>query len=208
MTKNSYHHGNLKNALIEAGIQVLADEGLKGLSLRKVARIANVSHAAPYAHFADKQALIAAISTEGFRFLLERIQQTIDHYSDDPLRQLVEASWAYVSFAISNPAHFKITLSGIVEKEWNYPALIELSQASFHQLETIVESCQKQGILQSESTEITALALWSQMHGLSSLILENRLPNERFDQIPKKALVVTLLQHMLLVKIPDEYCVG
>jgi AcrR family transcriptional regulator len=204
MKKNSYHHGNLKNALIEAGIQVLADEGLKGLSLRKVARIANVSHAAPYAHFTDKQALIAAISTEGFRLLYERIQQTIEHFTGDPLRQLVETSWAYVSFAISNPSHFKIIFSGIVEEEWKYPSLIELSQASFQQLNTIVESCKAQGILQSESAEVSALAIWSQMHGLASLILERKLPNEQLEQIPKKALVVAFLQHMIKVEIPHE----
>jgi len=65
MTKKTYHHGDLKNALIRAGIDILAREGVGGLSLRKVARNAGVSHTAPYAHFADKQALIAAISTNG-----------------------------------------------------------------------------------------------------------------------------------------------
>ena len=64
--KKSYHHGDLKNALIKAGADILSNEGVSALSLRKVARKAGVSHAAPYAHFTDKQALIAAISTEGY----------------------------------------------------------------------------------------------------------------------------------------------
>jgi AcrR family transcriptional regulator len=62
MTETTYHHGDLKNALIQAGMEILAEEGLGSLSLRKVAKQAGVSHAAPYAHFNDKQALIAAIS--------------------------------------------------------------------------------------------------------------------------------------------------
>ena len=74
MAKKQYHHGDLKNALIHAGIAILAKEGVGGLSLRKVAARAGVSHAAPYAHFADKQALIAAISTEGFRLVYDRIR--------------------------------------------------------------------------------------------------------------------------------------
>ena len=59
--KKSYHHGDLKNALIKAGADILSKEGVSALSLRKVAHKAGVSHAAPYAHFADKQALIAAM---------------------------------------------------------------------------------------------------------------------------------------------------
>jgi AcrR family transcriptional regulator len=61
----SYHHGDLKNTLIQAGIQVLAQTGVENFSLRKVAQAAGVRHSAPYAHFADKQSLIAAISSSG-----------------------------------------------------------------------------------------------------------------------------------------------
>src|SRR5512136_2974044 len=131
MPRTNYHHGDLKNALIEAGIEILSKEGVNGLSLRKVARKAGVSHAAPYAHFADKQALIAAISTEGYRRLNERIGAARQQYLGDPLRQLVEGAWAYVEFALNDPAHFRITLSGVVEKGKDYPALMEMAGKSF-----------------------------------------------------------------------------
>src|SRR5512137_1488824 len=123
---DTYHHGDLKNALIKAGIQVLAKEGVSALSLRKVARKAGVSHAAPYAHFADKQALIAAISTEGYRRLYEQLAAAGRQHRGDPLRQLIEGAWAYVEFALNDPAHFRITLSGVAEKEKDYPALMEM----------------------------------------------------------------------------------
>ncbi|MBI3152701.1 MAG: TetR/AcrR family transcriptional regulator, partial [Chloroflexi bacterium] len=98
--KKTYHHGDLKNALIKAGVEILAKDGVSGLSLRKVAMRAGVSHAAPYSHFADKQALIAAISTEGFRQLYERVSGVAEEYKSQPQKQLVEAAWAYVQFAL------------------------------------------------------------------------------------------------------------
>ncbi|MCA9974251.1 MAG: TetR/AcrR family transcriptional regulator, partial [Anaerolineales bacterium] len=109
--KNSYHHGDLKNALIKAGIEILAKDGVGGLSLRKVAQRAGVSHAAPYAHFADKQALIAAISTEGFRQLYEQVLTVADAHAANPAQQLLEAAWTYVQFATHDPDQFKIMFS-------------------------------------------------------------------------------------------------
>src|SRR5687767_2459609 len=104
--KKTYHHGDLKNALINAGVDILAKDGVGGLSLRKVALKAGVSHSAPYAHFADKQALIAAISTEGFRQLYENINTAAQKYKDQPTKQLAEVGWAYVQFALDERDRF------------------------------------------------------------------------------------------------------
>src|SRR5262245_39430791 len=138
MPKPAYHHGDLKNALIAAGIEILSEEGIHALSLRKVAQRAGVSHAAPYAHYDDKQALIAAISTEGYRRLYETLRAIVERHAGAPLRQLFEAAWAYVQFAQQDPGHFKITFSGAVEQQKQYPAFVEMSQRSFGILEQIV----------------------------------------------------------------------
>src|SRR5512136_1484926 len=120
MAEKKYHHGDLKNALIEAGIEILSRDGLGALSLREVARQAGVSHTAPYAHYADKQALIAAIATAGYEKLYTKLADVVQQYQDNPARQLVEAGWAYLEFAFAEPDHFKITFSGVVEKEKDY----------------------------------------------------------------------------------------
>src|SRR5512145_1376691 len=113
MATKNYHHGDLKNALIQAGVDILAKEGVEGLTLRKVAQRAGVSHNAPYSHFSDKQSLLAAISTEGFRQLYEQLTETVSLYPNDPKRQLHEGAWTYAQFAINNKDIFKIMFSGI-----------------------------------------------------------------------------------------------
>ena len=99
MPSKKYHHGDLKNALIKAGVEILVKEGVSGLSLRKVAQRAGVSHSAPYSHFTDKQSLIAAISTEGFTQLYTELEAAISPYPKHPKKQLLEGVRAFVRFA-------------------------------------------------------------------------------------------------------------
>ena len=108
----SYHHGDLRNALIQAGLELLAEGGVQELDLRKVARRAGVSHAAPYRHFADKQALIAAINEEGFHLLAERIRSTLREVSDEPFEQLLGVALAYVRTEYAKP-HTQMRLGDI-----------------------------------------------------------------------------------------------
>jgi AcrR family transcriptional regulator len=202
MPRKTYHHGDLKNALIQAGINILARDGVAGLSLRRVAGKAGVSHAAPYAHFTDKQALIAAISTEGYRMIHERIEAAIAEFEGDPSRQLLEAAWAYVDFALTDPAHFKITLSGVIEKEKEHPAFVEMSQKSFKAVVTIVEACQAQGVLAAGPSDLAAVSVWSLVHGLASLVLEGQVSHSLLDRMSVREMLVFSLNQMTKVPIP------
>lgn len=202
MAMKKYHHGDLKNALIKAGIEILAKEGVAALSLRKVALRAGVSHAAPYAHFADKQALVAAISTEGYRRLCEKLEAAIRQYDGDPARQLVEAAWAYARFALDDPAHFKITLSGVVEKEKDYPAFVEMSQKSFTLVMDVVKSCQEAGVLETGPTDAMAVSVWSLVHGFVSLLLESQISHTLLERMTAREMLVFALNRMTLREIP------
>lgn len=198
--KTQYHHGDLKNALIEAGIQILSKEGVGALSLRKVARQAGVSHAAPYAHFTDKQALIAAISTEGYKELYERISQAAVRYANDPLRQFVESSWAYVAFALDEPAHFKITLSGVVEKEKDYPAFVEIAQKNYQLLLEIITACQSAGILDPGAPDLMAVSVWGLIHGFVSLVLEDQLSHAVLERYSVREMFIFALKRITRVE--------
>ena len=189
MPGKKYHHGDLKNALIAAGIEILAQEGLSGLSLRAVAKRAGVSHSAPYAHFADKQALIAAISTEGFKQLDAALEAAASLYPDDPRQQLVEGTWAYVQFAINNTGVFKLMFSGVLEKELDYPAFIEVSHRTLARVVTAVQAAQADGSLHPSPPELVAAAIWGQVHGLTQLMLEGQFTHTVIDRYTMREIV-------------------
>jgi AcrR family transcriptional regulator len=199
--KKSYHHGDLKNALIKAGADILSKEGVSALSLRKVAHKAGVSHAAPYAHFADKQALIAAISTEGYKKLYEKIAQVAGQYQADPLRRLVEASWAYVQFALDEPDQFKVTLSGMIEKEQDYPAFVETARQTFSLVVDIVAQCQQAGILRTGPDDLAAVSAWSLIHGFVTLLLENQVSHTVLDRYGVREMFIFTLNQITLVEL-------
>ncbi len=199
--KKAYHHGDLKNALIEAGADILSKDGVSGLSLRKVAQQAGVSHTAPYAHFADKQALIAAISTDGFRRLYEVILAAAEQYDGDPARQLIEGAWAYVQFALSDTDHFKITMSGVVEKEKDYPAFVEMSKRSFALVVQIVEACQQAKVLKRGPSDLIAVGVWSLIHGFVSLILEDQISHTVLDRYSLRDMLILTLSQITRVEL-------
>jgi len=202
--KNQYHHGDLKNALIQAGIEILSREGVNALSLRKVARKAGVSHAAPYAHFADKQALVAAISTEGYKEIYEKVYDAVQRHQGEPLRQLVEAAWAYVEFALTDPDHFKITLSGVVEKEKDYPAFVEIAQKSFNLVVELVAAGQRAGILHEGPPDLVAVSVWGLVHGFALLVLEDQISHTLLDRYTLKEMLIFSLDQITTVDIDPQ----
>lgn len=198
MPVKHYHHGDLKNALVKAGIEILAEEGVRSLSLRKVAQKAGVSHTAPYAHFADKQALVAAISTEGFQRLYERIELAGRENFHDPALMLGRTAWAYVQFALDDPAHFKVMFSNVVEQQRAYPEFVAMAQKNFQQLVTLVERGQQAGLLRPGPADALAVSIWSLVHGFVLLILENQVSHNILERFSLKELLLLTLNQVTL----------
>ncbi len=189
MLSKKYHHGDLKNALIQAGVEILSKDGVTGLSLRKVALRAKVSHSAPYAHFSDKQSLIAAISTEGFNQLYTELSAVAEEYDGDSEKMLRAATKTYVDFAFAKTDIFGIMFSRVIEKEKEYPAFVEVSQRTFRLVVGIVQKCQRSGILPAGQTELVAVSVWGQIHGIVSLALEGQIPHKVRDQFDIQHIV-------------------
>jgi AcrR family transcriptional regulator len=193
MSENSYHHGNLKEALTSAGVEILCEHGIEGLSLRNVAKRVGVSHTAPYNHFADKQGLLSAISTAGHEQLHQILLDTFTHCKKTSTEIVVEIAWAYFQFAMDNPDQFKLMFSGVLEEERNHPDYIEISQKTIALFEEIIAFCQAKGQLPASPVDGIAVKLWSSVHGFSTLMLENQFPPEYLQEKNIKELLKSVL---------------
>jgi AcrR family transcriptional regulator len=170
-----YHHGDLRHALIQAGLEMLEEAGAAALDLRKVARRAGVSHAAPYRHFADKQALVAAINEEGFRRLAARIQSTLQEVPEDAIEQLQAIARAYVQFAREYPWLMREMFSGLTIERETFPELYEASKVVYRYYVQVVSLGQREGSIVEGDPRALAGVLWAMLHGVAMLTIENQM---------------------------------
>src|SRR5260370_3428803 len=171
----SYHPGDLRNALIQAGLEMLSESGAACLDLGKVARKAGVSHAAPYRHFADRQALIAAINEEGFHRLAERIRSTLREAPGDAVEQLYAIARAYVHFAQENPWLMREMFSGLTIEREAFPDLHHASKAVFILYIEVIKRGQEQGSIIDVDPGALAGVLWALLHGVAMLPIEHQM---------------------------------
>ncbi|MFN6462927.1 MAG: TetR/AcrR family transcriptional regulator [Nostoc sp. DedVER02] len=192
---DKYHHGNLRNKLIAIATELLSEEGAHSLSLRKISQRAGVSHNAPYMHFADKEAVLAAIAEEGFRLLSTQVETAVDKVNKNTKQQLIAASSAYVNFALQHSNHLQVMFCYYNPEK--YPSLIEVSQASLDQLFKIVQAGQKDGTLIAGNPHEITKTIWALVHGVAaiSIAYESKilLPEKNSAQEVVSTFVTLLL---------------
>jgi AcrR family transcriptional regulator len=170
-----YHHGDLREALIAAGLELLGDDSPAALSLRAVARRVGVSHAAAYRHFADKADLLAAIAEQGFVLLSELMAAEVAAAGVDHAARFVACARAYMRFAQAHPRHFRVMFSGWADDRARRPALSAAADRSHAVLLDVVRSGQAAGVIVAGEPRIIALSAWASIHGLAALLLERQL---------------------------------
>jgi len=175
-TKDTYHHGDLRRALIDGALRVVAAKGLAGLSLREVAAAAGVSHAAPYHHFADKSALVRAMGYEGLRVLDGRMAEAEGAAGDDPGERLLAIGRAYVQLAAETPAYFD-AMSSPEMREPHPPEQQEDHGEAWERVVRAVVACQQAGLIAEGDPTLPAIGLWSMVHGLAQLWRTGPLPD-------------------------------
>jgi AcrR family transcriptional regulator len=170
----AYHHGGLRAALIAEARTLLEDQGAAGLSLRSLARRLQVSQTAFYHHFADKDALLAALAAEGFRELEHstRVARLQGHPLDRRIRGLAAG---YVRFAQKQPELFRLMYGWRQAHPERYAELTEAATGSFSALvERIAESLEEFGLAHLDPTYAT-MAFWALSLGLAHLLITTRL---------------------------------
>jgi AcrR family transcriptional regulator len=185
--QRSYHHGDLRQALVRSALEILSEAGVGGLSLRAAARRARVSAMAPYRHFADKEALLAAVAEYGFRELAARLTAATVT-AGDPRAGLAALGVAYVLFACHQPNLFKLMFGPTIENKSAHPALDDAGCACFNALRQAVAAA-KYFESDSDGGDVS-LACWSLVHGLSALIVDGRLAE--YDSGPAEAVATRL----------------
>src|SRR5215469_16204891 len=169
-----YHHGNLREALLEAAIRLIAEVGPTAFTLREVARRAGVSHNAPYRHFHDRDDLMAAVAAQGFGELTRAMIEAAAGKSD-ALERLKCAGLGYVTFALRRPEHFTVMFDAPTA-EHKHPEAAAAAEEAFSTLLGFVKSCQEGGQLTAGDLSETALLAWTMVHGIAKLAITGRLP--------------------------------
>lgn len=183
--KNSYHHGDLRQSLIDAAITLISEEGISDLSLRQVARRVRVSHNAPYRHFEDKEALLAAVAEQGFQSLRVAMESARQSIPNDSSQRLEAIGIAYVNFALAHPSHYRLMFGDYRYNLCKYSALAEAAQQSFMVLVNTIREGQAAGIFRRADTVDMARVAWSLVHGQSMLALDNKLQVEQGEKFTR-----------------------
>lgn len=171
--KHDYHHGNLREALIDAGISLLDDVGWAGLSLRACAAKAGVSHAAPAHHFGNRAGLLTALAAEAFTRFSASMMQEREAADKDADAQLNAAGLGYVRFATTHPGLFQL-MFGAATLNKNDLALDVAQNRAYEILGEIVAPYLSPTATPMDDHGLR-LAVWSSIHGYSQLLLAGKL---------------------------------
>ena len=203
--KPRYHHGDLRRALIDASLALISEEGFSALTLREVARRAGVTHAAPYRHFADKEALLAAVAEEGFRSMAAQMRERMAQESG-PAERLIACGVAYVLFAVQHSAHFRVMFGPhFVQPEKHEGRSLEGVNAFGLLMQCLTEG-QQAGVFRPGDTLSLALGAWSLVHGLASLMVDGVLGRTGKGAPDAEALAVAQTRMLLegLLRSPQN----
>lgn len=172
----TYHHGNLRAALLEAAEAELAEKGSEGFTLRSCAKRAGVSHAAPAHHFTDMSGLLTALATDGFERFLRALRTSVASAENASAQdRLVAAGLGYIAFARQNPALFRLMFASD-RPDFSQPELTSAAAAAFQDLvDSVGEASGDEKPMENPRGRRDVARLWGLVHGLADLLLSGHL---------------------------------
>ncbi len=173
-----YHHGNLRRALLDAALALFAERQRFDFTMRELARAAEVTHNAPYRHFADRWALLDALAADGFALLREEQLAAAKDHVGDPRTRVAKLGEGYVRFAEAHPHHFRLMF--LRPLRGASAELARAARTTFLPLEEAIADAEARGLLRPGlKKRDLAVAAWSLVHGLASLVVGGQLPLTR-----------------------------
>jgi len=188
-----YHHGDLRRSLVEATVRLVADHGVDGFTLRAAAKLAGVSDGAPYHHFADKEALLAAVAEESFELLCSEMNAAGHDHSGSPAAKAQAMCVAYVLFAEKYPARFRIMWSPLCHGRARHRGLTRSAKRA----ERLLHQCLDQGLRRDpnrSTAERSIMLARAFLHGLSFLAIDGQLKDGPNEKVLKRAAWEALRQ--------------
>ena len=196
--KRPYHHGNLRQALIDAALELIEERGVSALTLREVARQVGVTHAAPQRHFADRAALVAAVAEQGFRGLGAHVA-AVRGSARTPAQRLRALGVAYVEYALAHPAHLRVMFSPEVADKSRHPELAAAAQVVHAALVEQIAIGQRHGSVAPGDPDELSFAAWSMVHGCAVLLIDGQTMGRS-----KAALIDVVVDRLRLGLAPRE----
>ena len=167
--RRGYHHGNLREALVRAALELIAQKGPAGFTFADAARWAGVSSAAPYRHFRDRDALLADVARRGFERFENALRRAWDEGRPDAYRAFEEVGRAYLHFARNEPAYYSAMFEAGVSLEAD-PGLREAAERAFEVLRHASETlCARMPADRRPPALMMSLHIWALSHGIASL---------------------------------------
>ncbi|BCK75669.1 transcriptional regulator [Acetobacter aceti NRIC 0242] len=188
-----YHHGDLRRALTETALAMLAADQNWTFTLREVARRTGVSHAAPYKHFRDREMLLRELARIGFVRLGEVMTVALSSESASVREKFVAGAEACIDFALKNPGLYRLMFSADADKSAD-PALHDAAMGTFGILLRLLEEGQRDGSFQPVALSAQAAACWAQVHGLAMLAISGQLLEEKVGKEPVQAALNVLME--------------
>ena len=175
--KRAYHHGNLRSDLIAAAVEIIGKHGTGALTLQALADRLGVSQAAPYRHFTNKEALLAAVAVDGFQALLDAVRAEMEAAGPDVVARYLAIGSGYMRFALSHQPHFQV-MYGSRPAAFNLGAVADAGRAAFKLLVDSIVACQHAGRATAGDPTWIAVQTWSLVHGQVVLYCHHLLPRK------------------------------
>jgi len=192
----SYRHGNLREAILIASLEAIEINGVDSLSIREVAKTAGVTHQAPYRHFKDKEALLAALAQDGFEKLYQEMSKSVQDINA-PIEKITALGVNYLTWAAEHPAHFRLMFSQNIPEFETYEGLLIAANSILNLVLLVTKENQDGKVIRNDDTRSLARQFWATVHGVTLLFIDRQFKPLKGDLKSGQKLIQEIILNLI-----------